>query len=160
MLSGCIVTPSPARSSSDAYFALLDEFMHAIRSRWPKALVQFGASVARRQRRAACFHQAMPAATAEDFSSDKAADILQKYRQRHLCFNDDIQGTGATTLAGVLSALQTRGETPADLVKQRVVVVGAGSAGLGVATTLLQGMVHQGATPEVCVQSSADSMAT
>ncbi len=53
--------------------------MAAIRNRWPNCLVQF-----------------------EDFSSDKAQFILDRYRERHLCFNDDIQGTGATSLAGIL----------------------------------------------------------
>lgn len=85
---------------------------------------------------------------AEDFSSDKASDILQKYRMDHLCFNDDIQGTGAVTLAGVFSALQATGKEVTDLKDQRIVVAGAGSAGLGVATTLLQGMVHQGMSTE------------
>lgn len=84
----------------------------------------------------------------EDFSSDKASDILQKYRMEHLCFNDDIQGTGAVTLAGVFSALQASGQAVTDLRDQRIVVAGAGSAGLGVATTLLQGMVHQGMSTE------------
>ena len=42
----------------------------------------------------------------EDFASDKAAPLLDKYRNKYLCFNDDIQGTGATVLAGVLGALR------------------------------------------------------
>ena len=48
-------------------------------------------------------------------------------------------GTGATTLAGLLSALRVKGESPADLHKQKVVIVGAGSAGTGVAQMLMNG---------------------
>ena len=109
------------RLEGDAYFELLDEFMSAIRYRFPASLVQF-----------------------EDFSSDKAQFILDRYRNRHLCFNDDIQGTGATTLAGVLSALRVKGLAPEDLHSQRFVILGAGSAGTGVAEQLKQGMMAQG----------------
>lgn len=59
------------------YYEMLDEFMFAVRSRWRNVFVQF-----------------------EDFSSDKAMKILNRYRKHHLCFNDDIQGTGAVAVAG------------------------------------------------------------
>lgn len=121
--------------------------MAAVRFRWPNVLVQFGA--ARRAARRTPPTSPLTATAAEDFSSDKAATILQKYRMDFLCFNDDIQGTGATTLAGVLSALRAAGGGGGSLGEQRIVVVGAGSAGLGVATTLLQGMVHKGMRTEV-----------
>ena len=63
-----------------------------------------------------------------------------------LCFNDDIQGTGCVVLSGLLSALQAQG-LPAEALKdQRILVAGAGSAGLGVAAMLVQGMVQQGLT--------------
>jgi len=107
------------------YFQLVDEFMQAVRHRWPNVLVQF-----------------------EDFSSDKAQILLNHYRGDHLCFNDDIQGTGATTLAGVLGALRAKGEVVNDLGKQRIVIAGAGSAGIGVAQVLQQAMIEQGRTPE------------
>ncbi|RHY58396.1 hypothetical protein DYB34_004526 [Aphanomyces astaci] len=87
----------------EAFYSVVDEFMRAVRHRWPKALVQF-----------------------EDFSSDHAADVLHAYRLKQLCFNDDIQGTGATVLAGALSAC-LRVNTP--LKEQRILVLGAGSAG-------------------------------
>jgi malic enzyme len=106
------------RLQGEAFWSMIDEFLRAVRHRWPKALVQF-----------------------EDFSSDHAADVLNAYRLKQLCFNDDIQGTGATVLAGALSACARVG-TP--LKDQRIVILGAGSAGLGVATTLLQGMLREG----------------
>jgi len=107
------------------YYHLVDEFMHAVRHRWPRVLVQF-----------------------EDFSSDKAQKLLDKYRDDHLCFNDDIQGTGSTVLAGVLGALRASGAGVDHLGDQRIVVAGAGSAGIGVAQVLMQAMVEQGHTEE------------
>jgi len=65
-----------------------------------------------------------------------------------LCFNDDIQGTGATTLAGVLGALRAKGEDVESLGNQRILIAGAGSAGIGVAQVLYQAMIEQGRSPE------------
>jgi malic enzyme len=107
------------------YFYLIDEFMAAVRFRWPNVLVQF-----------------------EDFSSDVAQTILDKYRNIHLCFNDDIQGTGATTLAAVLSALRGKGEDVAALGDQKIVIAGAGSAGIGIAQVLMLAMIEQGRTEQ------------
>ena len=81
----------------------------------------------------------------EDFNTAHAATILQKYRDAHLCFNDDIQGTGATALAGVLAAVRLADPTKS-LIDQRIVVCGAGSAGMGVAAALHAAMVKEGAT--------------
>jgi len=106
------------RLTGEVFWGVVDEFMRAVRHRWPNALVQF-----------------------EDFSSDHAADVLNAYRLKQLCFNDDIQGTGATVLAGALSACEL---VNVPLKDQRIVILGAGSAGLGVATTLLQGMLREG----------------
>jgi malate dehydrogenase (oxaloacetate-decarboxylating)(NADP+) len=113
------------RMRGPEYFQLIDEFMQAVRHRWPNVLVQF-----------------------EDFSSDVAQTLLNHYRDGHLCFNDDIQGTGATTLAGVLGALRAKGEDVNSLGDQRIVIAGAGSAGIGVASVLMQAMIEQGRTPE------------
>jgi len=113
------------RVASDEFYELVDEFMQAVRYRWPKVLVQF-----------------------EDFSSDKAQTLLDKYRYDHLCFNDDIQGTGATTLSGIFGALRARGDDVTALASERILIAGAGSAGIGVANSLMQAMMHQGMTQE------------
>jgi len=113
------------RLSGSDYYQLVDEFMQAVRHRWPNVLVQF-----------------------EDFSSDKAQTLLNHYRNTHLCFNDDIQGTGATTLAGVLGSLRSKGDDLTTLGDQRIVIAGAGSAGIGVAQVLMQAMIEQGRSPE------------
>lgn len=112
------------------YAELLQEFMDAIQQRYPKALIQF-----------------------EDFSSDKAADILEMYRHDYLCFNDDVQGTGAAVLAGILGALRLQGLQPADLAKQRVLMCGAGSAGLGIIKQLLDAYEVQGVPREEAAKS-------
>lgn len=75
-------------------------------------------------------------------------NLLNKYRHDHLCFNDDIQGTGATTLAGLMGALRAKGEDVTALGDQRIVIVGAGSAGIGVAQVVKQAMIEQGRTEE------------
>jgi malic enzyme len=107
------------------YFDILDEFIRAVMDRFPDVLVQF-----------------------EDFSNDKASVLLEKYRNKILCFNDDIQGTGCVVVAAVLGALRAAGATtPGTALKeQRIVVVGAGSAGLGVASFLKFAMQKEGLT--------------
>eukprot|EP01138_Halocafeteria_seosinensis_P008287 gb/GECG01008468.1/.p1 GENE.gb/GECG01008468.1/~~gb/GECG01008468.1/.p1 ORF type:complete len:638 (+),score=60.72 gb/GECG01008468.1/:1-1914(+) len=115
------------RLRGKAYFSLLHECLSAIHSRWPKALIQF-----------------------EDFSTDTAQAILDKYRHSMLCFNDDIQGTGSVTSAGILTALRIQArkqfgdENRARLSEQRIVVAGAGSAGLGVSQALVRMMEEEG----------------
>ncbi|KAH8073361.1 malate dehydrogenase [Aureococcus anophagefferens] len=110
-----------ARLTGAAYDDVLDEFVAAVRHRWPKCLIQF-----------------------EDFESAVAQPLLDRFRDDVLCFNDDIQGTGATVLAGSLACLRQTGKPPSALTDQRVVVAGAGSAGVGVATALKDGMVSMG----------------
>jgi len=80
--------------------------------KWPNCLVQF-----------------------EDFSNDVCFDILDRYRNDFLCFNDDIQGTGAVVLSGFLNAVKLTGQP---LLKQRIVFQGAGSAAVGVATYIYE----------------------
>lgn len=112
------------RLKGDEYFSLVHEFVMSVFQRWPNALLQF-----------------------EDFSTVNAQAILDAYKGIKLCFNDDIQGTGAVTLAGLLGALRAQ-KSGQQLRDQKIFVVGAGSAGIGVATSICQGMQHQGLTEE------------
>lgn len=77
----------------------------------------------------------------EDLSPSNGRRILTRYRQQMCTFNDDMQGTGAITLAAAISAVRVCG---IPLRKQRVVIFGAGTAGIGVADQLCQGMVQDG----------------
>jgi len=120
--------PQP-RIKGAEYMALMDEFMSAVTARWPNVFVQF-----------------------EDFSTAKALSLLRRYRDRYLCFNDDIQGTGAVALAGLMSALRVRGLGPEAIREQRIVCVGAGSAGVGVLTSICSGMCREGLSSEEAQQ--------
>ncbi len=100
------------------YLAFMDKFVDAVRSRWPHALLQW-----------------------EDLSKDTAFDVLARYRKKVPSFNDDIQGTGAVALAGLLGACALRGRKLRDEV---VVVHGAGAGGAGVAWAIIEGMKREG----------------
>jgi len=89
------------------YEALVDEFVAAVQDAFPSALIQF-----------------------EDFSTTNAYALLARYRDRVLCFNDDIQGTAAVILAGLLAACRLTGDAITDL---RILFLGAGSAATGIA---------------------------
>ncbi|KAJ3337735.1 hypothetical protein HDU93_000625 [Gonapodya sp. JEL0774] len=92
------------------WYSFMDEFMEELTDKWPTSLVQF-----------------------EDFRSDRAWGCLNRYRHKFLHFNDDIQGTGAVVMAGVIRAIQLSG---VPLEDHRLLFVGAGAAGVGVASTL------------------------
>ncbi len=108
------------RLQDEAYFELVDKFINAVKKQWPKAIIQF-----------------------EDFAKNVAFDVLARYRNQLPCFNDDIQGTGAMALAGLLSACRKKGES---LAEQIVVVAGAGAGGIGVASAIKEGMLRAGLT--------------
>ena len=109
--------PQP-RLKGEAYLAFMDQFVDAIKARFPRAILQW-----------------------EDLSKDTAFTVLARYRKRIASFNDDVQGTGAVALAGVISACRLRGERLRD---QRVVVYGAGAGGGGVAMAMRDGLVRDG----------------
>ncbi len=86
----------------------------------------------------------------EDFGRDNARKNLERYRFKMLTFNDDMQGTGAVTLACVLSSVQAIQQT---LPKQRVVFFGAGTAGVGIADQICGAMVREGLSEEEARQN-------
>ena len=109
------------RLEGKEYYDMIEEFVRGVKNRWPKALIQF-----------------------EDFQTKHANKILQKYRNEVLCFNDDIQGTAAIVLAGIYGAMKVLGKHRADIVQQKFVMCGAGSAGAGIVSFLHQALVANG----------------
>jgi malate dehydrogenase (oxaloacetate-decarboxylating)(NADP+) len=110
------------RLEGKAYFDLVEEFVTAVQSRYPDALIQF-----------------------EDFLTPNAYALLNKYRDRVLCFNDDIQGTAAVALAGVYSSTRVTGIPFRDLT---IMFLGAGSAATGIADLMTSAFVREGLSPE------------
>ncbi|WP_242315791.1 oxaloacetate-decarboxylating malate dehydrogenase [Bacillus cereus group sp. BfR-BA-01355] len=110
------------RITGEVYDEFIDTFVQAVNKQFPKALLHW-----------------------EDFSSRNARKILDKYRHDVCTFNDDIQGTGAVSLAAVLSAVKASG---VPLSEHRVVVFGAGTAGIGIADQVRDAMVRVGVSEE------------
>ncbi len=81
----------------------------------------------------------------EDFGRENARKNLNRYREHMCTFNDDIQGTGATALAALLSGVKAAGQK---LAEQRIVFFGAGTAGVGIADEICKAMVHAGLSIE------------
>nr|CRH06841.1 Malate dehydrogenase (oxaloacetate-decarboxylating) (NADP(+)) [Candidatus Magnetococcus massalia] len=101
-----------------AYESLIDEFVDAVAEVFPRAMLQF-----------------------EDFSNQNAARLLEKHRNRLCSFNDDIQGTASVALAGLFSALRITAGAPEE---QRLLICGAGSAGIGIADLFVSALVDRG----------------
>ncbi len=111
-----------SRIHGEAYDTFINRFVTAIHKKFPKAFLHW-----------------------EDFGRRNATHILDAFKDKICTFNDDIQGTGAVTLAALLAAAHVSG-TP--LKKQKIVVYGAGSAGTGISNQIVDAMVKQGLTPK------------
>jgi len=85
----------------------------------------------------------------EDWTGSDAIALLARYRNKVSCYNDDIQGTGGVTLAGLINALKMTG---GQLREQRVLFLGAGSAAIGLADLIVAGMGQQGLAPDMARQ--------
>ena len=108
---------SPRVRGAD-YDSFVEEFVSAVDERWPNVLLQW-----------------------EDFAGKNAYDLLNRYRDRLLTFNDDIQGTAATAVGTMLAAVRTTG---VPLAAQRVLLYGVGAAGSGIAEMLVKAIIAEG----------------
>lgn len=111
-----------ARVRGERYDAFVRQFMETTAQMFPHAMIHF-----------------------EDFGASNAHRVLQTYRDDYCAFNDDIQGTAAVVVAAILSALNAGGQSLAD---QRIVVQGAGTAGIGIVDLLRDMMVADGLSRE------------
>jgi malate dehydrogenase (oxaloacetate-decarboxylating) len=110
------------RVRGQAYDDFIEAFVQAVKRAFPHAVLQW-----------------------EDFAKNNARRLLDRYQYEICSFNDDIQGTGAVTLAGLLAATEV---TQSRLAEQRVVVLGAGSAATGIAEQLVAAMTLEGLSDE------------
>jgi malate dehydrogenase (oxaloacetate-decarboxylating) len=110
------------RITGQAYFDFVDQFVQAVKQELPGTCLQW-----------------------EDFATPHARPILQRYRDALLTFNDDIQGTAAVALGAVLGAVNVTGKSLKD---QQIVMLGAGSAGIGVADGLRAALQGEGLSEE------------
>src|SRR5678815_2884660 len=106
------------RVRGQEYDAFVEAFVEAVKQKFPGVLLQW-----------------------EDFSKQNAARLLERYRDRLCSFNDDIQGTGAVTVAGLLAAMKLLGSK---LREQRIVILGAGSSAIGICDQIVAAMVQAG----------------
>src|SRR6201991_4289852 len=110
------------RITGQAYYDFVDQFVQAVKKEFPDTCLQW-----------------------EDFATPHARPILQRYRDQLLTFNDDIQVTAAVVLGAVLGAVKVTGKSLKD---QQIVMLGAGSTGIGVADGLRAAMISEGLSEE------------
>ena len=106
------------RVTGPEYMALVEEFITAVRERWPNVLIQF-----------------------EDFQNTNAFALLDAWRDRVSCFNDDIQGTAAVVVTGLYTAVRALKQKLSD---QRILFLGAGAAATGIAHLIADAMAEDG----------------
>ena len=114
------------RLEGDEYHSLIEEFVTTVQDVFPRALIQF-----------------------EDFLTPNAYALLNTYRDRVLCFNDDIQGTAAMVLAGLYSSTRISGHDFSDL---RIMFLGAGSAATGMADLIYPALCNAGLSKQEAIQ--------
>jgi len=110
------------RVRGEEYDDFIEAFVKAVTRRFPRVLLQW-----------------------EDFAKGNASRLLDKYRDRLCTFNDDIQGTGAVTVAGLLAAMKVTGSK---LGSQKIVILGAGSSAIGISDLIVEGMKFEGLSEE------------
>ncbi|MFG6668762.1 NAD-dependent malic enzyme [Halomonas sp. HNIBRBA4712] len=106
------------RVGQEEYDAFMADFIAAVKRRWPNVLLQF-----------------------EDFAQANAVPLLERYRNELCCFNDDVQGTASVVVGTLMAACHAREES---IAQQRVVFVGGGSAGCGIAEQVVVAMQAEG----------------
>ena len=106
------------RLTGDAYDEVIEKFVNGVRRRFPQALLQW-----------------------EDIGKNNAFRLLERFRERILSFNDDIQGTGSVAMAVFLSAMKVKKQKLSD---QRFVIFGQGQAGIGITRTIITGLKVEG----------------
>lgn len=106
------------RVRGQEYDDFIEAFVSAVSKRWPHVLLQW-----------------------EDFAKNNATRMLERYRDRLCTFNDDVQGTAAVATGTLLSAINVTG---VPLQEQRIAIMGAGSAGCGIASLIMKAMVETG----------------
>jgi len=109
-----------ARPPTEELYSFVDEFMEAVQEVFPKCCVHF-----------------------EDWTGVDAVHLLERYRDKYCCYNDDVQGTAGITLAGMINAMKLKGTKLRD---EKYLFLGAGSAGIGLANLLCSALVQQGMT--------------
>jgi malate dehydrogenase (oxaloacetate-decarboxylating) len=106
------------RIGQKEYDEFVDMFINAVQRRWPEVMLQF-----------------------EDFAQPNAMPLLERYREKICCFNDDIQGTAAVAVGTILAACKSKNS---NISQQRVAFVGSGSAGCGIAEMIVKQMCSEG----------------
>ncbi len=106
------------RLSGDQYYDFVDRFVQAVKRKFPYAILQW-----------------------EDFPKQHAYKLLERYREEMLTFNDDIQGTAAVTLAAILASVKCAKRV---FKEERIVITGAGSSGMGIATLIVKALRRDG----------------
>lgn len=114
------------RLQGEDYFSLMDEFVEAAQQAYPGVLIQF-----------------------EDFTAENAFAHLQTYREKVLCFNDDIQGTASVVLAGIYASTRFSGINFRDM---KFLFLGAGSAATGMGNLIVEALINSGLDEQQAVE--------